>query len=199
MDDIINSISGIIPPKYQSLIAASLIIGRVIQAIRTGGGLKGILSSIWLGTNVPKTSNTKDQTPTPTAINGTSTLPLLLIGALLVCGVPTLTGCKSTPAKVAVNASDSARITVEAALGAWDAYIVKNHPPLKQQEAVRSAWLTYKQSQLVVLDAAILLKQAQNAGTSTTGAQAALSGAIVDASNALADMLKLLRQFGVKI
>jgi len=194
MEDIINSISSIIPPKYQSLIAASLILGRVIQAIRTGGGLKGILSSIWLGTNVPKTPvqtpNTKDQTPT---------LPLLLIGALLVCGVPTVMGCKSTPAKIAANASDGARITVEAALGAWDAYIVKNHPPLKQQEAVRSAWVTYKQAQLVVLDAAILLKQAQTAGSDTAPAQTLLSGAIVDASNALADMLALLRQFGVKI
>ena len=194
MDEIINSISGIIPPKYQSLIAASLILGRIIQAIRTGGGLKGILSSIWLGTNVPKTPvqtpNTKDQTPT---------LPLLLIGALLVCGVPAVTGCKSTPAKIAVNASDSARITVEAALGAWDAYIVKNHPPLKQQEAVRSAWVTYKQAQLVVLDAAILLKQAQDANGNITIAQAKLNIAISDASNALADMLALLRQFGVKL
>lgn len=197
MEDIINSISSIIPPKYQSLIAASLILGRVIQAIRTGGGLKGILSSIWLGTNVPKTPNPNIQTPNPK--DQTPTLPLLLIGALLVCGGPTVTGCKSTPAKIAANASDGARITVEAALGAWDAYIVKNHPPLKQQEAVRSAWVTYKQAQLVVLDAAILFKQAENAGGNTSGAQTALSGAIVDASNALADMLALLRQFGVKI
>jgi hypothetical protein len=197
MDDIFNQMSNIIPAKYKDLFLISMVVGRVIQSFRTGTGLKGMLSSIWLGTGQPKPPTTKDQTPT--ASNGTTTLPLLLLGALLIGCTPCVTGCKSTPAKIAVNASDSARITVEAALGAWDAYIVKNHPPLKQQEAVRSAWLTYKQAQLVVLDTAILLKQAQNAGGNTSGAQSALSGAIVDASNALADMLKLLRQFGVKI
>lgn len=54
MDDILNSLNSIVPPKYQALIGASLIIGRVIQAIRNGGGLKNILASIWLGTNTPK-------------------------------------------------------------------------------------------------------------------------------------------------
>jgi hypothetical protein len=54
MDELINNLNSIVPPKYQALIGASLIAGRIIQAIRNGGGLKGILSSIWLGTNTPK-------------------------------------------------------------------------------------------------------------------------------------------------
>lgn len=47
-----------IPEKYRALvlfiIAASPVIGRTIHALRTGGGIKGVLSSIWLGTNTPK-------------------------------------------------------------------------------------------------------------------------------------------------
>lgn len=54
MDDIVNTANSIVPPKYQFLIGVSLILGRIIQAIRNGGGLKSIAASIWLGTNTPK-------------------------------------------------------------------------------------------------------------------------------------------------
>ncbi len=37
-----------------SLIGASVMVGRVYQAVVNGGGIKGILSAIWLGTNSPK-------------------------------------------------------------------------------------------------------------------------------------------------
>lgn len=62
MDETLNAINGIIPPKYQFLIGLSLILGRVIQAIRNGGGLKSIVASIWLGTNTPKTPKNPEAT-----------------------------------------------------------------------------------------------------------------------------------------
>ena len=54
MDDIVNQVNAVVPPKYQFLIGLSLIVGRIIQAIRNGGGLKSIVASVWLGTNTPK-------------------------------------------------------------------------------------------------------------------------------------------------
>jgi hypothetical protein len=58
MDDLITQLNGIIPPKYISLLTAlfvaSQVLGRIIQALRNGGGLKSLLASIWLGTNTPK-------------------------------------------------------------------------------------------------------------------------------------------------
>jgi len=51
MDDIINLIPEPIRSHYGGLLAASLIVGRAIQSIRTNGGLKAMFASIWLGTN----------------------------------------------------------------------------------------------------------------------------------------------------
>lgn len=195
MDDIVNSISGIIPPKYQFLIGASLILGRIIQAIRNGGGLKSIIASVWLGTNTPKVKPPADQ---GNSIAGP--LILLLCASLLV-----LPGCGlfkgNTPAKNAVNVSESARITVEAALGMWDSYIVQHHPPIKQQIAVKQAWQKYQAAQLVVLDAALILKQSETTPDTVdkTLAQRALSAAIAEAGQNMADLFNLLRNFGVKL
>lgn len=57
----------LIPEPWRSRIlfafGASLIAGRIIHAIRTQGGLKAILCSVWFGTNTPKTETPK-QDPT---------------------------------------------------------------------------------------------------------------------------------------
>lgn len=187
MDDIINSISSIIPPKYQFLIGLSLILGRVIQAIRTGGGLKSILASIWLGTNHPKPPVANATNGTTAAGDKSTIVPLLLLGALLAGCAPCLTGCKATPAKAAVNASDTSRITVEHALGAWNDYIIQFHPPVSQQAQVRAAWEKYKAAQLVVLDAALIYKE-----TNDAAAGQKLNAAIANAGNTLNDLLKLI-------
>lgn len=47
-----------LPSHWQTMIiqgfVISLIVGRIVQAVRNGGGLKNILASVWLGTNKPK-------------------------------------------------------------------------------------------------------------------------------------------------
>jgi hypothetical protein len=40
--------------KAMLILQASMIVGRIGHAIASQGGLKGILSAIWLGTNTPK-------------------------------------------------------------------------------------------------------------------------------------------------
>lgn len=54
------------PWRSRALFAfgASLIAGRIIHAIRTQGGLKAILCSVWFGTNTPK----QTETPKPDAV-----------------------------------------------------------------------------------------------------------------------------------
>lgn len=126
---------------------------------------------------------------------------LLLVSSfiLLTSSFLVSSGCKSSPATTAVRVSDASKVTVEAALGAWDAYIVANHPPLTQQAAVKRAWEKYQAAQLVVLDAALILKEAQTSGANTITAQAALNSAIANGGQAIADLLALVRQFGVRI
>lgn len=45
-----------------ALIALSPFIGRAYHAVSTGGGFRGIVSALWLGTNAPKKT---DEPPKP--------------------------------------------------------------------------------------------------------------------------------------
>ena len=55
----LEGILGFIPEKYRSLVVLTVMLSpyvtRAIYAIMHGGGIKGILTAIWLGTNTPKT------------------------------------------------------------------------------------------------------------------------------------------------
>lgn len=127
-------------------------------------------------------------------------LPVLALCGFLALGG---SGCNlfkgATPAKAAVNVSDVSKVTVEAALRAWDDYIVRYHPPLSQQRQVKEAWENYRAAQVLILDAALILKEAETAGTTTPEQQAQLNYAVTEASAALADLIKLLQGFGVKL
>lgn len=46
-----------------NIISASVLIGRAYHALASGGGIKGILSSIWLGTNAPKKKQDSETKP----------------------------------------------------------------------------------------------------------------------------------------
>lgn len=126
------------------------------------------------------------------------------LGLFLICGLLAFgsTGCgifQAKPAKVATNISDASKITVEAALRAWNDYIPVGKPSLQQQEQVRDAWKKYKAAQLLLLDCAIIVKESEAAGLSDPQAQEALNISIAEASNALGDLVNLLRTFNVKI
>lgn len=61
MNDILN----LVPEKYRTelliAIAISPYITRAFHALKSGGGLRGVLSAIWLGTNTPKPPTDKPQ------------------------------------------------------------------------------------------------------------------------------------------
>ena len=54
-----DPIASFLPEPYKTYVllffAVSPFLGRAFQALRNGGGIKGIVQAIWLGTNVPKT------------------------------------------------------------------------------------------------------------------------------------------------
>lgn len=57
MNEILEPLAPVVPPKYAGMLALLLVlsqvIGRIYQAIRLGGGLRSIVRSVWLGTNTP--------------------------------------------------------------------------------------------------------------------------------------------------
>jgi hypothetical protein len=84
MDDIFNTLNGVIPPKYlaplTALFVISQVLGRMLQAIRAGGGLRSIILGVWFGTNT-KTDKQEAAKDEPT----NNKLGLFLI--VLICGL----------------------------------------------------------------------------------------------------------------
>ena len=61
--DLINQLTGLVDQKYITLAIvaylASQAMGRIYAAVVNGGGLRSILSAVWLGTNTPKQKESK--------------------------------------------------------------------------------------------------------------------------------------------
>lgn len=57
MDDIVDAVAAVVPPKYQPLVLAIpvmlMIGGRIYHAFMTGGGFVGAVKGFMFGTNVP--------------------------------------------------------------------------------------------------------------------------------------------------
>lgn len=58
MNDLADQIATFIPVKYQTLIIAFTVFGKLFSefysSIRAGGGLRRIIMSFWFGEQVPK-------------------------------------------------------------------------------------------------------------------------------------------------
>ena len=57
-EDILNQLLPFVPEAWRSKIALAVLLSpyatRAFYALSNGRGIKGVLSSIWLGTNTPK-------------------------------------------------------------------------------------------------------------------------------------------------
>lgn len=120
-------------------------------------------------------------------------LPLIIVATIALTPSCALFQGKS-PEVVAVNASDAAKITVEAALKSWNDFIPVGKPSQDQQRRVKAAYGQYKAAQLALLDSAIAYKTSKDAP-----AEARMSAAAAKASAALASLVSLIRQYGAKL
>jgi hypothetical protein len=115
MNDILNTLLPFIPEKYRSLVGALIVISplvtRAIYALINRGGIKGIFSAIWLGTNTPK-SSPPDATGGISKTGGVGVLVALGVASLLFitagCHSPQLqAGGAYAPSIVTTNADGS--------------------------------------------------------------------------------------------
>jgi len=110
--------------------------------------------------------------------------------------VSTFAGCKSTPYKVAATTT----ISVQTAMSLWGAYVSANHPPVEQEQAVKTAYEKWQLSMAIVCDAGKTYAAAQQAGASNQSVLlAALEQSITDLDVNKTDLVNLLVSFGVKI
>jgi len=133
-----------------------------------------------------------DSTPGPR-------VPLVLM-LLLSCLAYSVVGCHSTPQRTAYNVESAAAVTVEEAMTAWGDYVAQFHPPVAQEEAVADALDKYQSAMLTAIDATQAVIALRAAGTKDpTEALAKSQLAQQAASDALADLLGLLRKFNLKL
>lgn len=119
---------------------------------------------------------------------------IALIG-LAALGLAILAGCIYGPKRVTYNALAGTEITVDTAMTAWGEYVKDFHPPVSQETQVADAYAKYQVAEEAAIDAARLSITL----TDSTDAQAKLTAARQQATQALGELVSLLRQFGVKI
>ncbi len=109
-------------------------------------------------------------------------------------------GCGSTPSRVAYNTVDTPAIAVDSAMRAWGDYVAKYHPPAATELKVKAAFERYQRAELLAIDAAQAYAEV-SANTSTNSLAARLQAEATSqtAANALADLVNLLQNLGVKL
>ena len=131
-------------------------------------------------------------------------VPLLLalfLASGILAGLALVNGCGSTPPQISYRTAATTCTTVDAAMTAWGHYVAQFHPPANQESQVKAAFEKYQAALLLVLDANQLYIAL--AGTSPNAPPADLATRITAtqtaASQAYADLLALLTQYGVKL
>lgn len=118
---------------------------------------------------------------------------LVFSTAIILTPVALVTGCKSAP-KVAYTAAQATTITVEGAMGLWDKYVQEKHPGPVVESKVKSAYDSYRQADIVLLQAGKAVLQDQSKTNSTAWSQA--EAALTTSAN---DFYNLLKSIGVKL
>ena len=128
-------------------------------------------------------------------------LALALAASIVTTGL--ITGCGSTPQKIAYQGVSTTQITADAALDLWGKYVsvqkAAGRPvPVSQELAVRAAYQKVQASMLVVCDAGAVWSAGTNS-TNSVALAAAFQVAISNSTQSLADLTNLLKTYGVTI
>jgi hypothetical protein len=123
-----------------------------------------------------------------------------LLAAVVTVAV-VIAGCVYGPKRVTFNTLSGAEIGVDVAMQGWGDYVKQFHPTPAQEQQVADAYQKYQAAEDAAIDAArFTITVTSGSDTNAiTAAQSKQSAATLQASQALADLIALLRQFGVKI
>ena len=125
---------------------------------------------------------------------------LLMTGLLLLGLLGCYSGCTSTPARIAYNTVSTPAVAVDAAMTAWGDYVAQYHPSAVAEMKVKAAFEKYQAAELLAIDAAQAYATLASSGsTNSLGAQLQAGLTSQTAANALADLVNLLRNIGVKL
>ena len=195
---LLNALSGGVIAYTAAKSPAAQSLGQFLANLITGPDMAAgiVLIITKLVTHYMHEDITQDNPTAAKSTGGNSLLVLVASFWILAAGA---TGCASAPG-VAFKATGTADSVAVAALGAWNDYCAANHPPVSQQLAVKAAFQKFKAAEVTALDVALVL-QAYSATNSADSAFAlAKSTAAVSAeTDALTDLINLLKSFGVKI
>lgn len=126
----------------------------------------------------------------------TQKIPISFLFLILASASFTLTGCGSTPQKIAYQAAGTTVVTVDTAMSGWGAYVAVKHPGTNEEMTVKNAYEKYQASMAVVCDAGAAYSA--TGGTNAT-ATAAFNQAIANSSQNLTDLEKLITTYGVTL
>jgi hypothetical protein len=131
---------------------------------------------------------------TPVPINR---IPIFLLAGVLCLG---FTGCSSTPARIAYNTAAAPAITVDHAMQGWGDYVAQFHPGAASEAKVKAAFERYQAAELAAIDAGkVFADVAASGSTNTLGARVQSEVTSQAASDALASLVNLIQQLGVKL
>jgi len=103
-----------------------------------------------------------------------------------------LTGC-TTPTTTAYKVTSATYTTVDAAMSAWNDYVVAYHPTHDQELVVAKAYKTWQAASIVVVNTV----KASIAANDTTGA--AVNATVAAVSSALTGLIDALKPFGINL
>lgn len=187
-------------PKASLPIIAP-IVGWLIDVVSTAMGgpdINPVLAAA-LGSTGVGLREIADQLSKSTGMKAASKVAGVLLLSGLLAGSVVITGCQTTPTTT-YKVSSGAHVTAKAALGAWNEYIATHDVSVETETKVRDAYRSYQSAQLIVLDAAIAIKDWQSAGGADNDAlNAKFTQATTTAAQAFSDLLTLLINLGVKL
>lgn len=117
----------------------------------------------------------------------------LLLLCLSLAGVGLWAGCQAPPQRIAYNTVAAPAVTADHAMQVWGDYVKQFHPPVSQERAVLDDYRKYRAAELAAIDSAHLAADSM----SSTNFTAVIHSP--EASQALDDLVALIRKFGAKL
>lgn len=113
---------------------------------------------------------------------------LVGLSLLLAVALPTQIGCSSVE-RTTYQAVGVTQVSVDTAMAVWNAHVGAGKASVTQEMQVKKAYEQYQLAAFIVIDTA------KSAGSTNSPA---LNQVIASASTSLANLVNLLRSFGVK-